>query len=370
MYSCFSALKIFVIHFTLKKIPIFCFSLFATLRKLLPHKFRLLLFILTFSLTLGAKVSEFNEPRNHEITLYVIPSAVPLIWESPASLYQSFFRGYISKFLNKEKYLLGHLFIKISTPLLEKPLYTGICSASGKEKKQLVLRDRVGLAILGLGLKGRLETEDDLIRKIGHYSKKNELASITYQVSEESVNRILDFYKIFSTGYGENFFPSKSYGGAFWPRYEYEGAGCTSLGLAMLDVVHLLGEESEEWKISVNIPMELIGGELNNHHKIRRKKIIKTRQWDEGSGREGYDYVDFNIYDPSLMFKWIKIQCTRQPGVLITGYLPDDRSGFPALIADRRNTQVSGMESLVLKRPENNFFIDHFHKKTGIKAGQ
>ncbi len=328
-----------------------------------------LLFVAIFSLSLlavNAQQVSRNETQPNELTIYVIPSATPLNWTSPATLYKSFFRGYVSKFLKKEKYLLGHLFVKLSTPLLDSPLYAGMASASKKEKRILYLKEKVGMAILGVAMSGKLDTREELERKISHYSGKNKLAFITYRISEESARRILDFYRIFSSGSERNFSPSGFYGGAFWPRYENEGAGCTAFGLSMLDVAGLLGKETDNWKVSVDIPMELIGGEFNNNMKIRSRMIKKHKQWSDGSGQEEVDYVPFWIYDPSFIFTWIKAQRNLPVEARQNGYYPADQDKLPGLFTDRSKEKPDPDDPVIKPRTGNFFFLRPYYHKLGF----
>ena len=307
-----------------------------------------------------------GENNENRLTIYVIPSAAPLDWQSPSTLYKSFFKGYVAKMLRSEKYLIGHLFIKLTSPLLEKPLLTGMRSASKREKKNLVMREKVGLAILGIGMKGRLEDPDELVKKIGYYSRKKEIASITYLINDESVKRILEFYRIFTSKFNDKYSPADFYGGAFWPLYEYEGAGCTAFGMSMLDLAKITGNETNLWKVDVNIPMKLIGGELNHNLKVKTQQIKKTHEWASGTGVDTVDYVSFSIYDPSLIFNWINRQRELPDSSRIGGYLPMSELSVPGLISDRTSVGVSENGPVIGTRNQNNFFIDHYLKKLGI----
>ena len=298
-----------------------------------------------------------QQSGDHELTLFVIPSATPLKWESPASLYKSFFKGYLCNFLKKEKYLLGHLFISFSSPLLDSTLLTGMASASKKEKRILYLKDKIGMGILGVAMQGRLDKREDLIKKMEHYSKKNQLAFITYRLTENAARKIIDFYKAFSSVKGSGFSPSTYYGGAFWPRYKNEGAGCTAFGLAMLDLAGQLDEVTDRWNVTVNIPMDIIGGEVNDNLRVKSRTIKKYKDWYEGNGTEEIDYVPFSIYDPSIIFQWIKEQRTSNPDSAPSGFIPSERGRVPGLFTDRTKIEVDPAEPVFLERDKNLFFL-------------
>jgi hypothetical protein len=97
-------------------------------------------------------------------------------------------------------------------------------------------------------MKAKLENKNDLIRKIDYYSDKNEIAFISYHLNEQAARRIIDFYNGFTSKSSLNSIPSEHYGGALWPRYVNEGAGCSAFGIAMLEVIGLLDEESNCWE--------------------------------------------------------------------------------------------------------------------------
>lgn len=326
--------------------------------------------LVSTSLVLTARSAPDSGIIYHELTLYCIPSVSPLDWRSPASLHKSFFRGYFWHLMKKEKYLLGHIFVKLSTPLLAKPVYAGMTSGSKKEKRILVLKEKVGFSILGIGLTGKLETGEELVKKIQTYSGRKELAFITYRISEHAAQRILDFYRIFTTETAGGITPADHYGGAFWPRYENEGAGCSAFGLAMLDIAALSVKEADRWKVTVNIPMELIGGEINGNQKVKKRTIRKAGEWNSGEGSEDVDYVPFSIYDPSLMYRWILEQRKFPDKLREPGYQPAGDDRLPGLFADRRDVKIPDNEPVILRRKTKNFFVSFFMKKTGIDPVQ
>ena len=99
------------------------------------------------------------------ITIYVISSARQLSWDSPSSLLRSYTGEMVSTFFRHEKTMIGHLFVKISSSQLPDPLLVGIVGSSAKERKQLVLKDKIGLAILGEGMKSRMQYSGELGKK-------------------------------------------------------------------------------------------------------------------------------------------------------------------------------------------------------------
>ncbi len=310
-----------------------------------------------------SQVSDSSKMNNHELTIYVIRSVGPIDWESPSSCYKSYIKAYLNHIFRKKMTLTGHLFIKFSTPLLNETLYAGMCTPSRKERRNLVLKEKIGLAVLGASMKAKLENRKDLIQRINYYSRKNEMAFITYHLNEQAAHRLIDFYQGFTSKSRTNNIPSDYYGGALWPRYIGEGAGCSAFGIAMLDVAGLLDEESKSWMRTVNIPMSLIGGKFNNNHRITGRNIKKTTVWNDGTGLENVDFVPFSIYDPSLIYYWIIQQRKLSGESGILGYFPANEAIIPGLSADRRQVKINPEEPIFVCRPDSNLFIKDYYRK-------
>ena len=297
----------------------------------------------------------------HEITIFAIPTLHPLNWESPASLYSSMKDCYIKTIFESDNYLLGHVAVEINSPLLTKPLLIAMRAADAQERIDLVLKQKIGFAIMGATLKGRLETETELIHKFNVYAKRKKMAFITYRINEKAAQRIISFIETYSKKTNNGTAPCDFYGGAFWPRYRNEGAGCSAFGMALLSTANLLNSETEEWRISVKIPMKIIGGEYNQNKKIKYSEINKTKEWYTGEGVENIDYVINRVYEPSVIFDWILKK--REQGN--SDMKPIEKYGAPGLWIDCRNIHVPENEPIFKERNEpSDLFIKHFQIKT------
>lgn len=305
------------------------------------------------------------EPENksadvHEFTVYVMPTLHPLSWESPSALYRTMRSCYIKTIGVKDNYLLGHVAVGFNTPLLPDTLLIAQTSGGLKEKLDLVFRDKVGYAIIGAALQGRIEPHDELRHKLDVYAKRNKLAFIRYKISESAAKRMLEFVKEYSAKMNEHYAPSDFYGGAFWPRFHYEGAGCSAFGMALLDLVNLLPDEHvKEWELNVKIPMELIGGNFNNGKKVKYSTIRKTNSWYEGDGELNVDYVIYSVYEPSIMFDWIMDKRSKQDET----YLPIEENGVPGLVFDATSIDFDKDEPFFKERSEPNIFIEHYKER-------
>ncbi len=324
--------------------------------------------VLIFQVQSTANAQEKSPFPFHELTIYTIPAPVEFDWSSPNSLLNSYKKGFIANFIQGGDYPLGHMFIKLTTPLWPLPVYKGMASASRKQQQQLVLNEKIGLGILGIGLDGKMETNEKLEQIIRKYSKRNRLAAITYRLSECSAIRILDFIEKFSTAKETGHRQNIHYGGAFWPLFEDEGAGCSAFAVAMLELAGLSDKKEEYWKVDINIPMSLIGGKLNPSNMVTLKNISRANYWDTGTGKPNIDFVPFWIYDPTFVYNWILDQLNK---IKLKEYgLYTDASTYrlPHLFADVRDFEPDTVSQIFTKRNDHNFFIEHFRKKNGIKS--
>lgn len=335
-----------------------------------------LIFIFALFLFVCPYYSAASGPDNHQadtalyrLTLYVMKSIKPIIWDSPASLIKSVKKGYVSQICRRNQYLLGHLVVKLEAPESRHPVYTGMASSSKKEKRKLVMKEKVGLGILGAGMQGHLETGDTVTAKLKKYARMGKVAFIRYLISEEAFSRISVFLDEFRGHQAGGFSPSSVYGGIFWPRYENEGAGCTAYGMAILDLAGILGEEQKNWKVDVNIPVNLIGGAFNDGAKVRTKSIRHTGSWYAGSADSLGAFIPFGIYDPGFMYDWVMKKREAAGDHVAGGYIPVMEQNIPGVISDRRSIRPPAGEPVFLKRTQPSVFIDVFNK-TRIASGQ
>lgn len=330
-------------------------------------KFSLLVFTVLFIFLIRLDAQEVvNENHTqqelHEITLYAMPTLYPLDWSSPASLYNSMKDCFFKTRKIKDNYLLGHLAVKINSTLLEVPMLFAMSAANKWERINLVLKEKIGFGIMGYPLEGRFETEQELNKKLAIYTKRGKLAFITYRISETAAKRMIGLVNEMSILREDKKAACNYYGGAFWPRYENEGSGCSAMGMALLDVANLLPSEADDWLVKVNIPMNIIGGGLNGNKKIKNSNIRKTKTWFEGEGVPNEDYVYYQIYEPSIIFDWI-IKHRENNN---QGYISIDKEGIPGLFVDYSDKLVSENEPLFAKRTRSDKFIDQYFQKRGL----
>ncbi|HEY5508583.1 MAG TPA: hypothetical protein VIK29_07930 [Paludibacter sp.] len=323
--------------------------------KFVGYHLGMLLILLLFSTAIVFGQTERKKEAIHEITIFVMPAVSPLNWENPATLFSSTENCLLKSVFMTNRYILGHLIIRINSPILRQPLYLGMLSANEKELIDLVFKQKVGFGILGVITKGRFETEKEIKQKLEAYTDRQKLAFMTYRINANALHRILSFYNQFTAKKNGKNAPSDLYGDTFWPRYQSEGSGSTALGVAILDVANVLPTEYEQWKMQVNIPMTIIGGKLNEHKKVNFSTLSDTKSWYKGKGKENVDYVNFQIYEPSVMYDWI----LKQRNVPKANRKAIVADGVPGLFFDCRNISVDADEPFFIERPKPNFFIEH-----------
>ncbi|MCK9398623.1 MAG: hypothetical protein M0Q51_01340 [Bacteroidales bacterium] len=299
----------------------------------------------------------------NKLTIYVIPATVKYDWRSPRTLCKSFFGNFKRNFFKKEKYLLGHAFVELQTPLSSGRIFTGMRLASGKEQQNLVLKEHYGLAILGADTEGKLETCADLDNKVKKYSRKGQLAFMTFFISDEATERLLQFYQSYKAGIDSNGSRGARYGGAFWPRYKGEGSGCSAFVVSFLDIAGLLKEEFDEWIVKINIPMELIGGPYNNFNDVRLSDIKKHKSWAGNYNSDTASYEHFEIYDPTLIYEWIQEKWEEQNSRYDLTLTPLQLNQARGIRIDSRNQPLPDEESIFLEREKPSIFIDYYHQK-------
>lgn len=296
---------------------------------------------------------------SHELTVYVFPTLKPLDWTSPASLYKSTIDLYLKTMFLTDHYLLGHMAVKLQTPLLDKPLLTAQTSCGMEEKRKLLFNEKIGLGILGAALKGRMEPADELMHNLKVYARRDKLAFIKYKLNEKSTRRIIDFIKMYSSNMMGRQSQSGFYGGSFWPRYKYEGAGCSAFAIAILELAGIQPPDSCGWKINVNIPMKLIGGKFNQGKKIKSGEIKRTLLWHSGEGEKNVDFVSYNIYDPTYIYDWINNKIQQ----LNSGYQVVSENGISGLLTDATTVECNEDEPVFLHNDSPDLFVaTHFRE--------
>lgn len=312
-------------------------------------------------LFLNAQTTGIDKTSNpkHELTIYVLKSASPLNWDSPETIYKTYRNSVLINFMKKERTLKGHFFIRLSTPLIEEPLYAGITSVDRKEEKKLMYIKKIGLSVFGATMKGTIQGREVLEKKIAVHTQNNDIAYMKIKLSKSAAQRIIDFYSIYTTDFISDYSPSDFYGGAFWPRYENEGAGCSSFVLAILDLIHVKDFETDQWQKTVKIPMDLMGGEINNSKKVKVRNIKHTKSWYNGDGEENIDFVPFNICDPSTAYYWILEHRMPEKYHQDANFIADTESGIPGLFVDYSQVEIDLSEPIILKRPDKNFFVEY-----------
>jgi hypothetical protein len=316
------------------------------------------LVVLLFPFALYSQKHYETSSQENEITIFVIPSVTPIDWTNPSVLYRTTLNSYITSIFRKNYYAIGHIIARISSPMLTAPRYFAMCGKVFTEKPRLVLIKKDGLGSLGATMQGQVESEVNIVKSLKLYSSRNMLAYIKFRVSDQSVLRVLEFMEQYQKKTIKGFAPGDLYNGATWPRYRNEGSGCSAFGMSVLDVANLLPDESCSWRVCVKVPMDLIGGEINHNKKVKLSAILKAKSWYEGTGLADVDYVLYNVFDPSIIFNWIKNMRTQND----YQFRADEENGVPGLIVDKRNLVYEANDPIFLERKDSGLFVRQYYR--------
>ena len=294
-----------------------------------------------------------------DITIYVITSCSPIDWSNPSKLFKSLNICYINAALRKNYYIIGHTIVRINSPLLSKPLFIAMSGVSKTEKLELVFIKKLGLGALGATIQGHIESEASIKKGIKLYTKRGNIAFIKFLIAEKSVERALKFVEYYQKPDVNNFFPAKMYNGALYPRYENEGSGCSAFGITLLDIANILPSDAKNWCVNLKLPMNLIGGEFNDNKKINPWLLYKTKNWYNDNGKEGIEYVNHKMYDPSIIFKWIINKRLENDSI----FKPIVENEIGGLVVDKRHIIFDVNAPILLQRKDSDVFIKQYHYK-------
>lgn len=300
--------------------------------------------------------TEIKPDFEHEISIFVIPSLAKIDWSNPSVLFKTTLKCFIKAITAKNLYTIGHTIVRIKSPNIKESYYVAMSGKFHTEKVSSVLVRRMGLGVLGATLQGHIEPEKQIHKGINLYAKRGMIGYIRFKVNAQSIDRVTEFIEHFKNKSTMKCSPSELYNGATWPRYENEGSGCSSFGMAILDVAGILPQCIEDWKVDIKIPMNLIGGEFNKNKKISIFSILNTTSWYVGKGREDIDYVRYNVYDPAKIFEWIKKSRVQNE----YNYIAENEKDIIGLRIDMSNVHVT--EPIFLQRIASNLFVKHYYK--------
>ena len=330
----------------------------------LKHARKVLFFVIVISTqTLFSRTLNEGINQHHEITLYFITSTGKIKWDNPSKLLKSTNLAYLKATLKGNSYVIGHTHARITSALLDAPLYTGMVGAVHSDKADLILKKKVGLGSLGATIRGKMETEESIKSGLKRYGKMNMVSYIKFKINATAVQRILHFINYYGQKTECGFAPCEKYNGALWPRYEKEGSGCSAFVMTLLDVANIVPPESKEWMVDINVPMNLIGGESNNNKKIKFSSILSTKSWYNGNGIEGVDFVNYKVFDPSIIKEWILNKRNQNDSLFVA----DEEDGLKGVIIDRRNVLCDLNDPIIKQRTDTTLFVKHYYKLIGCQ---
>lgn len=289
-----------------------------------------------------------------------MPTLRPILWSSPRALLSTTISCLIRSIGKKDIYLLGHLAVSLETPLIDDSnKYVAMSLVNPKDRPDGVFKRRLGFGVLGEPIRGKIESKEDLLRRLNRYAKRKKLAVMRFKVHETGMRRVLAFLDYFKMHIeGTKYAPCDFYSGVMHPIYEHEGAGCTSLGMAILEQAGVLPNFSDEWKIEYNIPMNLVGGKFNNNYSIKVRDVLSANKWHPNvPERRNIDYIECEMYDPSIMYRWIK-KIHKENKNNFNLFKHNDLMG---VYFDYSHCEIADYDKPLLKqRKTENFFVNQY----------
>jgi hypothetical protein len=250
------------------------------------------------------------------LNMYFIRSPLKINWKSPKTLTRSTIVNSILP-IKKYKHPISHTAIELKCDNIDgKPVHVlgGMTTAEDNEANNLILKQGLGMGILYYAQKGKLQSAENILGSIEHFKGKERLNRLSIAVNDAACERMYQFY----TGWNEREYFKKYSGFNAVPR-NGDGAGCAEYAISFLEVAGLLHPELKRaWSFLVTPPQKYIGGELTGQ-KVSVLKIlfdIKSR-WDSQ-----INDLTLEIWEPSLMHKWVKKMVHRLERGAYKGELP------------------------------------------------
>jgi hypothetical protein len=273
--------------------------------------------------------------QGQEITLYVIPPPVPMNWHSPQALLVSYIKNLTarSKYF-KRRHPMGHVVVELRDSA--HMVVAGIVAESKADLAYRVYAKGYGLGILFTPLPGKMEEGDINTRELSERLKKGDVAFIRFRINDAAFNRLWQYiHEYKERGY------DRIYNGANKPR-EGKGAGCSSFGLSFIEIAGLLPqEETDKWKVSVNIPEKLIGGPERANKWVGLHKIIFKSKWADTT-RQPYRKIAY--YEPYFMYEWIAAAWVDSNLSTKKRYVKEKKGSAKGLLIDCSECTLPGEE--------------------------
>jgi hypothetical protein len=231
-----------------------------------------------------------------ELTLYTFPPPRDLNWKSPQSL--AFCAAVGNRLVVthlKHKHTFGHVFIELKGDGYHE--LTGSTTApDAPADAEMITKHGHGLGVFFAPLKGALDPKEGLEKELVERYKSGRVAFIRFKLNPTTFERLKTFLREYKErGY------NNIYNGTNEPR-KGKGAGCSIFGIAFLELAGFLHPVwVREWVRERLIPREFIGGPITGNRVSLKQTLIDSR-WAKPSE----PHMVLRLYDPELMFKWIR----------------------------------------------------------------
>lgn len=263
------------------------------------------------------------------ITIYTIPAARSIKWESPGKLVKSYIANlFTRKYKGTQRHLIGHMIVELKDS--SRHVIAGVSARKNAGMTRKVLFQRHGLGILLEKVDGVMEETDINQPDIFQRAKNGSIAFVEFTISQPAFERTWDYFtKYKERGYDHiyNWLNQPLSG---------KGAGCSAFAFSFLEVAGLSDMIPPEiCRIERNIPADLAYLPGSKNRPVSLFRLLFSRKWAAANDAGALHY---NTYEPTWLYNWIRANHAALPadGMVHKTWLKN----APGIHIDCRNRPV------------------------------
>ncbi len=238
----------------------------------------------------GVEASNFKFPPN-TLTLFFIPSPLPILWDSPSQLARSILLNYASR----QSRFMAHVAFSLQCKDLGVDETTGMVAAK-MNAPELLFKKQIGLDILFYGFPGRLEKTEELWQEFEQRSHSERLSFAVFELDLFQCQNIQTYLSNYRDKKVYHY-----YGLAHDPLHA-EGSGCSAFAASILKTAGLMDPTIERaWSKTIFIP-SIFRKSLMKQNISFWKLLYSQETFSEMKGRT----EKFFFWSPNQMHQWAK----------------------------------------------------------------
>ena len=246
-----------------------------------------LLFTLTFTFSALAD----------SISLFFIKSPYGINWSTPWSMTTTTIKNQLAPSQGRStNHTISHTYAEINCSSTGIKLYRGMTSDGNDEERTLLFKKKYGLGVMFHTYRGKLEKEETLLNDINDYYGNSRLSKLVLKISPEACQRMVEYVNEYEAkGY------AKMYSGLQADPLRGEGSGCSAFVVSFMRVAGLMESFTEQWKQTIDVPLNLVGGPMTGNKVSIFKVLMKVNaKWSNRT-----PFFHLVAWDPELMHSWL-----------------------------------------------------------------